>query len=254
MLVAKFVRTGVAILGAFLSASAAQAADVYGGGGYGGYKDPPPPAGIPVPLWTGFYAGGNIGADWANIDAANNALILSNGAVQATQQFNTSGIFGGIQLGYNIQPGNFLWGIEADLGGMEVGGHSALAFAGQTITASGSGGWYGDLTGRAGYTYGSALAYVKGGFAVFAGNVNVSDTANYINQNSGTFTGWTIGGGVEYMVNPSWTVKVEYLYFDLGNNNCCFTSSSGSFDNTMTMSTVKVGFNFLLHSQITPLN
>ena len=42
MLVAKFVRTGVAILGALLMASAAQAADAYYGNGYGGgggYKD-----------------------------------------------------------------------------------------------------------------------------------------------------------------------------------------------------------------------
>ena len=29
-------------------------------------------------------------------------------------------------------------------------------------------------------------------------------------------TGWTGGGGVEWMFLPKWSAKVEYLYYDLG--------------------------------------
>jgi outer membrane immunogenic protein len=33
---------------------------------------------------------------------------------------------------------------------------------------------------------------------------------------SGPRLGWILGGGVEYMLAPHWTVKAEYLYYDLG--------------------------------------
>ncbi len=29
--------------------------------------------------------------------------------------------------------------------------------------------------------------------------------------------GWTAGGGVEWMALTNWSLKVEYLYYDLGN-------------------------------------
>ncbi len=44
------------------------------------------------------------------------------------------------------------------------------------------------------------------------------------NGNNSTLTGWTLGAGIEYMLGTNWTVKVEYLHFDFGNNDnnhCC---------------------------------
>jgi outer membrane immunogenic protein len=29
-------------------------------------------------------------------------------------------------------------------------------------------------------------------------------------------SGWTVGGGLEWMFAPNWSLKVEYLYYDLG--------------------------------------
>ena len=224
-------------------------------GGYGGYKDQAPAA-IPAPFWQGIYAGGHIGALWSTIDAADNVVFVSPSVtLLANRSVGITGWFGGAQLGYNFESGSFLWGIESDIGGMDNRGSHSFSLTNPTrlLTVSSTGGWYGDLTGRAGYVYGSALFYAKGGFAFFTGDVTVADLTDGISQNSGTFTGWTIGGGFEYMVSPRWTVKAEYLYFDLNNNNCCFSSTSGRFENTLTMSTVKVGFNFLLHSGVAPL-
>ena len=31
--------------------------------------------------------------------------------------------------------------------------------------------------------------------------------------------GWSAGAGVEWMFNPKWSVKAEYLYYDLGTAN-----------------------------------
>jgi outer membrane immunogenic protein len=36
------------------------------------------------------------------------------------------------------------------------------------------------------------------------------------NSISNTKVGWTAGGGAEWMFLPNWSVKVEYLYYDLG--------------------------------------
>jgi outer membrane immunogenic protein len=33
---------------------------------------------------------------------------------------------------------------------------------------------------------------------------------------SDTRAGWTIGGGLEWMFAPCWSLKAEYLYYDLG--------------------------------------
>jgi outer membrane immunogenic protein len=37
-----------------------------------------------------------------------------------------------------------------------------------------------------------------------------------------TRLGWTVGGGVEWMFVPSWSVKAEYLYYDLGSRDLNF--------------------------------
>jgi outer membrane immunogenic protein len=29
-------------------------------------------------------------------------------------------------------------------------------------------------------------------------------------------TGWTLGGGIEAMICPNWSIKAEYLHVDLG--------------------------------------
>jgi outer membrane immunogenic protein len=37
-----------------------------------------------------------------------------------------------------------------------------------------------------------------------------------LTNSSSTLTGWTVGGGAEWMFAPRWTVKGEYLYYDPG--------------------------------------
>ena len=36
------------------------------------------------------------------------------------------------------------------------------------------------------------------------------------NNASQTRTGWTAGGGVEWMFQPNWSARIEYTYYDLG--------------------------------------
>lgn len=57
---------------------------------------------------------------------------------------------------------------------------------------------------------------------------------------SETRIGWTVGGGLEWMMTPNWSVKAEYLYYDLGKPNTQFgitsysTNPAGYYDNVLS--------------------
>ncbi len=295
MTLTKFLRTSAAALGALAVASAANAADIY----TSGMKEAP--VYIPPPLWTGFYIGGHLGAAWENFSFQRHEFDDCAGAacstvISGTTYYDNPGFvggnnqtgadaFGGVQFGYNFQsPGAFVYGIEVDLGGMSLNSRSLTrggtywtdgsgnyAGAGTAVMLNGEsqGGFYGDVTGRLGYTWGPAMLYLKGGFAFLNASLNmresIYDTGGSIcgggwcdfNHNANnTLDGWTLGGGLEWKVSPAWSIKAEYLHFDFSNfnNNCCndWASSglawswSNNFNNhaDLQVDTVKLGFNY----------
>jgi outer membrane immunogenic protein len=165
-------------------------------------------------------------------------------------------MIGGGVLGYNAQAGVFVYGLEVDLGELDASVSGTRTSGGNTLAVKSNRGFYGDITGRAGVTLGNALLYGKGGFAFFTGNVHVNITPANIDQDSGPFTGWTAGGGLEYKISHALSVKAEYQYFDLSNTNfsCCIASAAGKIDDLITAHTLKVGVNFYLHDLRSPLD
>jgi outer membrane immunogenic protein len=184
----------------------------------------------------------------------------TTGVALATSTFDLDGVIGGGQIGYNVQTGNWVWGIEADLqasgqsGGKNLVCPGATGAAGPGTCAIGffstflpaiPGGavtdalsqkltWLDTVRGRVGVTVTpTILAYVTGGLAV--GNVSTTDTISGTNalaggapvvasfNSSSTRAGWTIGGGLETALGGRWTGKIEYIYVDLG------TVSGGPF-------------------------
>jgi outer membrane immunogenic protein len=156
--------------------------------------------------------------------------------------FGTSGvgIIGGDEFGYNWQSGQFVLGFEADISGSTISGSELLSgasvvvgFPANTVGVSGSANakvdYLGTVRGRAGYLLTPPLlAYVTGGLAYGGASSNTTLAEQVVGPCScGSFpavagststarAGSTIGGGVEYMFAPHWTVKAEYLYYDLG--------------------------------------
>jgi outer membrane immunogenic protein len=61
---------------------------------------------------------------------------------------------------------------------------------------------------------------------------------------SNTSVGWTSGGGVEWRFAPQWSVKVEYLYVDLGSQSNTITFTCGPNISPLT-STVHDTFNIV---------
>ena len=157
---------------------------------------------------------------------------------------NKTGFIGGGQIGYNYTPSpNWLLGIEADFQGI-AGAHSTASTGGAGIplccsdenivsasTATKSLGYLGTVRGRIGYEFmPTLLVYATGGLAygsvkssssiwqnnLFDGGVpDNSGFASYGNY-SQTRAGWVVGGGLEWMFMPNWSLKAEYLHYDLG--------------------------------------
>jgi outer membrane immunogenic protein len=251
MLVGKSVRSYAAAFGALVFAGPALAADFYGGSG--GYNQTPPP-GPTAAYWQGPYLGISFGWAWSTIHTGENTISLADPVPFSKP--GTNGMIGSGVLGYNAQAGVFVYGVEVDVGELDAGVSGTRTSGGTTVSVKSDRGLYGDITGRAGVTLGNALIYGKGGFAFFTGNVHVDITPGDISQNSGAFTGWTVGGGVEYKFSHALSLKGEYQYFDLSNTNfsCCVASATGKIDDLITAHSLKVGLNFYLHDLRSPLD
>lgn len=233
----------------------------------------------PAALWTGWYMGGHIGGAWGNVEVGD--TYDYNGDPFKKSSFGTSGLIGGVQIGYNRQRGNIVYGIEADLGYMGLNGEKTVYLPPEhpdkyndlNGTYSSNGGLYGDLTARLGYAKGNTLFYLKGGAAFlnadfdahYAGNNWCTfNTSSKCNSNQSTFNfsesdtlwGWTIGAGVEYSLTSSISLKAEYQHFDFGStslshngsytfNDCGWTSElKGNVEMSPTVDAVKLGINY----------
>jgi outer membrane immunogenic protein len=255
-----FTLTSVAAL------ASANAADIYHAPEpfAGGYKDAPL-----VQSWTGFYVGVNGGYGWsANKSTASS--FADDGGVRSgvpVTSFDSNGGFGGGQIGYNLQRSRFVFGVEADIQGSGIkGSGKAVANAdfGDTIaTANGNGDldWFGTVRGRLGYTLDRSLIYFTGGLA-FGGVKKPSLTADdrkdggtlaTLGGGDTTKTGFVLGGGLEYAINPAWSLKGEYQYIDLGTTKTSIAASdsvdggnsvAGSLNTENKYHTVRVGLNY----------
>ncbi len=232
-------------------AGAANAADLYKGGSL---KDAP--VFVPPPTWTGFYIGAHVGGAWGELK--NNYSDNYYGDWYGDSWKNTNdGVFGGGTVGYNYQTGAFVLGFEADFGAIGFSNTSNYYGFYDYWTKQDSS-FYADVTGRLGYAAGPALFYAKGGWA-YLDNANsfgfVGDASSWYNNTS--LDGWTVGGGIEYLWSPSWSVKAEYLYFDFGKNSHQGVYDGGywsdRYDSELTVNTFKVGLNYHFNNIYGPL-
>lgn len=168
-----------------------------------------------------------------------------------TGRANVNGVVGGGQAGYNWQLGTWLFGLETDIQGSGERGSSDVclvaAFATGTglFTANYKLDWFGTARGRIGILpTDRVLLYATGGLA-YGG---VSATAPLIPLSWGsTRAGWTVGAGAEAAIDHNWSIKLEYLYMDLGNVG----GSSTTATNVVTQLGVPVRFNTVTTTALT---
>ena len=178
--------------------------------------------------WTGFYVGINGGYGWGS----------SKWDIPAVNPKPSGGLAGGT-IGYNFQTGQWVWGVEADLdwSGMK---DSIACGAGTCETKND---WLGTARARLGYAgWNNWLPYLTAGAAF--GDVK-ADNSTRGTTASKTQLGWTAGAGIEYAIRSNWSVKVEYLYADLGKFDCGTSCSAVVPDNvTYTTNIVRAGVNY----------
>jgi outer membrane immunogenic protein len=225
---------GVVMLAALLIAGQAMAAN--SSSGSGSFN------------WNGFYAGLNVGGAWTSDSVTFNNPFGS--AQFSASNLDTSGVVGGGQIGYNWQCTWWLLGVEADFQGTSLS-KSVEAFDAVTSTAASfesSMPWFGTVRGRAGWLATPCLLiYGTGGFAYG----EVENSARFLTtpgpgvletSSSSVRTGWTAGAGVEYALSKCWTVKVEYLFVDLGSRSFGTPVTNVELDQNTQM--VRAGVNF----------
>ena len=215
-----------------LAAASANAADIYRPDAGGGYKDGP--AYIPVNTWTGFYIGANGGYGW-------------NANHHSDDLLDPAGGFGGGQIGYNWQGGfgfgpHLVLGIEADIQGADIS-DSVGGFKSQVN-------WFGTVRGRIGYAFDRTLIYGTGGFAYG----EVENSIPVLGKATETQTGYTVGGGIEYKINPAWSVKGEYQFINLDASSLTGAGPLGlNGTDSSEFHTVRLGVNYHLGGGYEPL-
>ncbi len=218
--------------------------------------------------WSGLYGGVNAGYGdgTAKTTVENSYGTSTNGGYgDQSKSFDSTGGIGGGQIGYNVQNGRVVFGVEADLDASGISGTdtNTLVLGSTTSTAKGKGelNYAGTLRGRVGYTFGNALVYATGGLAFgdATDSLTWSGAAKGVSKSS-TLTGYVLGAGTEYAISPAWSVKAEYQYIDLGSTSLSEAGSSvnghpvdAKFTDDHTYNTVRVGLNYHVGAGFDPL-
>jgi outer membrane immunogenic protein len=194
----------LSVAAAALLASPAVAADMSRG-----YTAPAPYSAF---SWAGLYVGANLGYQFGTVH--------NSGA-------DPDGFMGGLQVGYNWQTGQFVYGVETDI---------QFSNAEDTSGANKfSNPWFGTVRGRLGVAMNNMLFYGTGGLAYGEGKL-----VSPFGTETHSHFGWTAGVGAEVALARNWSAKVEYLFIDLTDERYTFTGLEHDF----TSSLLRFGFNY----------
>lgn len=212
--------------------------------------------------WTGFYVGGNLGAEWSRTQfttAAVPSAAIPASAIARIDELGTgmplgNKLTGGLQVGFNWQvTPRGLIGIEADVNSLvqdlnhnqsdrvpaifplPIQPTPFIGIANSVRTR-----WLATVRGRLGATFNNnVLLYLTAGAAFTTVdytqtfNISATNVAIYgVTQSDGassvksTKVGWTAGAGTEWALSRTWTAKVEYLYAQFGGSDTATTVCS----------------------------
>src|ERR1043166_758416 len=102
-------------------------------------KAPPmAPVAAPVWNWSGFYIGAHGGGGWGRSDVTHSTIFAAPGlafpldaaavTTASSPNLRPNGWIAGVHAGYNVQTGNFVWGLEGDISYFRLRASSAGTF------------------------------------------------------------------------------------------------------------------------------
>jgi outer membrane immunogenic protein len=187
--------------------------------------------------WTGAYIGANGGLAFGKADAVTDApepgpyfagSSLTAIAEAGMQRIEPRGLLAGGQLGFNVQSGSAVFGVEADFGLMQLDETASVTVeypccAGTdfTIEQGVETQWLLTVRPRVGVAAGNVLVYGTGGIAITNLDYTATfddtfATAHADSQIQERRIGFTFGGGVEVGGGGRASFKAEYLVTDFG--------------------------------------
>jgi outer membrane immunogenic protein len=210
------------------------------------------PAVTPLYDWSGFYVGvfggGGMGNhNYNNGTPTNYANYLIN--------YDSTGGIGGGEIGYNVQSGMIVAGVEADGFWSGIKGSDIAAFNAGTLPIAGvvdgtNLRWGGTFRARGGIAVDRLLLFFTGGWA-YGDLVHTSTAIGFpVDQFTSNRSGLTAGGGIAYAVTNNLIGKFEYRYYDFGRYNRAGTplTPNGQLpytvDNTYSVVTLGLDYKF----------
>jgi outer membrane immunogenic protein len=163
--------------------------------------------------WDGLYFGVNGGGAFGTIDWTYVGGPSAN--------WDSSGGVAGGTLGYNVQNGQAVLGLEGDFDWADIDG--AIPCPNPAYSCQSQLDWFATVRARAGWAMGRVLVF--GTVGVAAADMTVQTvlpggspppSGKPVNGSSTTAVGWTAGLGAEYDLGNQWSGKVEWLVYDLG--------------------------------------
>jgi outer membrane immunogenic protein len=247
----------------------ASASHSYADGVPGGYGGPPAACCF---TWTGFYFGVNGGGAWTDSHSirftgtGGLGSEIADGTTPSQAPLDWSKSFtGGAQIGYNVQLGSALVGVEADVQWLNAYANFVVVSTNPlrpaiTTSADREMSMLATLRARLGMTlWERSLLYVTGGLARGDTTLRVSSSCPNCNplrdvtsSSATTPVGWVYGAGYEVALTRWLMVKAEYLHYDLGSNSTTVTYDYPGNTSSMTGkvhdegNVVRVGVNFRL--------
>jgi outer membrane immunogenic protein len=207
--------------------------------------------------WNGFYVGGHLGGVWPHLSitdvGSNGFAFASAGTAGQVFHADNTAVLGSGQVGWDHQHQSLVYGAEGAFGYMNLNGSTLDPGTSSNTQAGMTAGMYENVTGRLGKAIGPALLYGKGGLSFFQGKETFSTTSsNYTsNTNTGVFTGYVAGGGVEYHLKSNWFAKAEYMHQGFASQTFTVVTNNGAgpwpFKEQLSADTVSVGFNYKFH-------
>ncbi len=219
---------------------------------------PPPP---PIFSWTGFYIGAQIGDAFGR----DSETLFVPGAPQlgaaSLQVGRPNGLIGGGHVGYNFSTqglpilgglaggfgaGGLVVGIEGDIDGSDYRSAQAFGILGESFRSDVGG----SVRGRVGVAAGRALFYATGGVAlaefqnVYASGLGTDNTTH-------SRVGYTVGGGVEYALTTTFSLRAEYRYTDYGHYSDLLVGSTAGIlaaQHHIVQNRAQVGFSYKFES------
>lgn len=240
---------GLAAIAVLAVHTDARAADL------GGYRPPPQPQQEfvadtrPALQWYGLYVGASAGYDFGGREGIREtSLDPFNGIANERWRNQSGGGFtGGGQIGYNVQAGHLVVGVEADAYYANLS--RTVASPSGVVTADTTGNVVGSLRGRLGLAAGNWLIYGTGGLAL--GNQTTSIASANGNtmsaSDNATRMGWVAGAGIEYLLDRNWSIRTEFLHTDLGRSELSGVALDGKtykWRDHITDNAIRFGVNY----------